>query len=149
MVGSSLSVPFGLVEPFLYYLTLYFGLNFIFLLKRSYGSEMVYKCAWKRSIYIFSHHNHIWCKSVLERDLLYMLCSLDQLNKLIHLYVTKCHLYLMHMPSSRMQRKKGQFTSSKSALDEPGSSSADWNGNSGPEEQETSWGPLYLISSGF
>ncbi|XP_011092456.1 GATA transcription factor 24 [Sesamum indicum] len=36
----------------------------------------------------------------------------------------------------RMQRKKGQFTSSKS--DELGSSSADWNGNSGQEEQETS-----------
>ncbi|KAL0387109.1 UNVERIFIED_CONTAM: GATA transcription factor 24 [Sesamum radiatum] len=35
----------------------------------------------------------------------------------------------------RMQRKKGQFTSSKS--DELGSSSADWNGNSGQEEQET------------
>ncbi|KAL0412657.1 UNVERIFIED_CONTAM: GATA transcription factor 24 [Sesamum radiatum] len=34
----------------------------------------------------------------------------------------------------RMQRKKGQFTSSKS--DELGSSSADWNGNSGQEEQE-------------
>lgn len=38
----------------------------------------------------------------------------------------------------RMQRKKGQFTSSKSMLDEPGSSSADWNGNSVQEEQETS-----------
>ncbi|KAL1564599.1 GATA transcription factor 24 [Salvia divinorum] len=38
----------------------------------------------------------------------------------------------------RMQRKKGQFMSSKSMLDEPGSSSADWNGNCGPEEQETS-----------
>ncbi|KAG6421960.1 hypothetical protein SASPL_118520 [Salvia splendens] len=38
----------------------------------------------------------------------------------------------------RMQRKKGQFMSSKSVLDEPGSSSADWNGNCGPEEQETS-----------
>lgn len=55
----------------------------------------------------------------------------------------------MHMPSYRMQRKKGQFTSSKSALDEPGSSSADWNGNSGVEEQETSWVPLYWMSSGF
>ncbi|XP_057787961.1 GATA transcription factor 24-like isoform X1 [Salvia miltiorrhiza] len=38
--------------------------------------------------------------------------------------------------ASRMQRKKGQFTSSKSMLEEPGSS--EWNGNSGPEEQETS-----------
>ncbi|XP_047975761.1 GATA transcription factor 24-like [Salvia hispanica] len=38
----------------------------------------------------------------------------------------------------RMQRKKGQFTSSKSVLDEPGSCSADWNGNPGPEEPETS-----------
>ncbi|PIN17682.1 hypothetical protein CDL12_09662 [Handroanthus impetiginosus] len=37
----------------------------------------------------------------------------------------------------RMQRKKGQFTSSKSVSDEPSSSSADWNGNSGQEEQET------------
>ncbi|XP_042007990.1 GATA transcription factor 24-like [Salvia splendens] len=38
----------------------------------------------------------------------------------------------------RMQRKKGQFTSSKSVLDEPGSCSADWNGNPGQEEPETS-----------
>ncbi|KAK6156756.1 hypothetical protein DH2020_011004 [Rehmannia glutinosa] len=38
----------------------------------------------------------------------------------------------------RMQRKKGQFTSSKAFGDEPGSSSADWNGSSGQEEQETS-----------
>ncbi|KAL3814371.1 hypothetical protein ACJIZ3_015639 [Penstemon smallii] len=38
----------------------------------------------------------------------------------------------------RMQRKKGQFTSSKSIPDEAGLSSADWNGNSGQEEQETS-----------
>ncbi|KAI3445799.1 hypothetical protein Pfo_002464 [Paulownia fortunei] len=38
----------------------------------------------------------------------------------------------------RMQRKKGQFTSSKSVSEEPGSSSADWNGSSGQEEQETS-----------
>ncbi|CAA0807373.1 GATA transcription factor 24 [Striga hermonthica] len=36
----------------------------------------------------------------------------------------------------RMQRKKGQFTSSKSAGEEMGSS-VDWNGNSGSEEQET------------
>ncbi|CAA0806723.1 GATA transcription factor 24 [Striga hermonthica] len=36
----------------------------------------------------------------------------------------------------RMQRKKGQFTSSKSVGDETGSS-ADWNGTSGSEEQET------------
>ncbi|XP_009609389.1 GATA transcription factor 28-like [Nicotiana tabacum] len=38
----------------------------------------------------------------------------------------------------RMQRKKGQFTSSKSISDEAGSSSADWNEGSGQEEQETS-----------
>ncbi|KAL0357008.1 UNVERIFIED_CONTAM: GATA transcription factor 24 [Sesamum calycinum] len=38
----------------------------------------------------------------------------------------------------RMQRKKGQFTSSKSLPEEPGSSSADWNGSSAQEEQETS-----------
>ncbi|KAI3448225.1 hypothetical protein Pfo_004890 [Paulownia fortunei] len=38
----------------------------------------------------------------------------------------------------RMQRKKGQFTTSKTVSDEPGSSSADWNGNSGQGEQETS-----------
>ncbi|KAL0384397.1 UNVERIFIED_CONTAM: GATA transcription factor 24 [Sesamum radiatum] len=37
----------------------------------------------------------------------------------------------------RMQRKKGQFTSSKSLPEEPGSSSADWNGSSAREEQET------------
>ncbi|KAL6515351.1 hypothetical protein OROHE_018983 [Orobanche hederae] len=37
----------------------------------------------------------------------------------------------------RMQRKKGQFTSAKSAGDELGTLSADWNGNSGQEEQET------------
>ncbi|GER42090.1 GATA transcription factor [Striga asiatica] len=36
----------------------------------------------------------------------------------------------------RMQRKKGQFTSSKSVGEETGSS-ADWNGTSGSEEQET------------
>ncbi|XP_011087962.1 GATA transcription factor 24-like isoform X2 [Sesamum indicum] len=38
----------------------------------------------------------------------------------------------------RMQRKKGQFTSSKSLPEELGSSSADWNGSSAQEEQETS-----------
>ncbi|KAG8368591.1 hypothetical protein BUALT_Bualt15G0061400 [Buddleja alternifolia] len=38
----------------------------------------------------------------------------------------------------RMQRKKGQFTSSKSVSEEPGSSTADWNGSPGQEEQETS-----------
>ncbi|KAK4491187.1 hypothetical protein RD792_001918 [Penstemon davidsonii] len=38
----------------------------------------------------------------------------------------------------RMQRKKGQFTSSKSVPEEPGSSSADWNGSPCQEEQETS-----------
>ncbi|CAA2988334.1 GATA transcription factor 24-like [Olea europaea subsp. europaea] len=37
----------------------------------------------------------------------------------------------------RMQRKKGQFTSSKSLCDEPGPSSADWSGSSGQEGQET------------
>ncbi|KAL6494602.1 GATA transcription factor 24 [Orobanche gracilis] len=37
----------------------------------------------------------------------------------------------------RMQRKKGQFTSAKSAGDELGTLSADWNGNSVQEEQET------------
>ncbi|CAH9116561.1 unnamed protein product [Cuscuta epithymum] len=37
----------------------------------------------------------------------------------------------------RMQRKKGQFTSSKSISDEAGSSSADCNSNSGQEDQET------------
>ncbi|KAL3617326.1 GATA transcription factor 24 [Castilleja foliolosa] len=38
----------------------------------------------------------------------------------------------------RMQRKKGQFTSSKPVGDELGSSSTDWNGTSGgQEEQET------------
>ncbi|PIN18654.1 hypothetical protein CDL12_08675 [Handroanthus impetiginosus] len=37
----------------------------------------------------------------------------------------------------RMQRKKGQFTSSKLVSDEPGSSSADCNGSSAQEEQET------------
>ncbi|GFP86821.1 gata transcription factor 24 [Phtheirospermum japonicum] len=38
----------------------------------------------------------------------------------------------------RMQRKKGQFTSSKSVGDELGSPSTDWNGTSGgQEEQET------------
>ncbi|XP_051137765.1 GATA transcription factor 24-like [Andrographis paniculata] len=38
----------------------------------------------------------------------------------------------------RMQRKKGQFTSSKSTSEEPGSSAAaDGNGSSGQEEQET------------
>ncbi|KAK4401809.1 GATA transcription factor 24 [Sesamum angolense] len=36
-----------------------------------------------------------------------------------------------------MQRKKGQFTSSKALPEEPGSSSADWNGSSAQEEQET------------
>ncbi|XP_059653232.1 GATA transcription factor 24-like [Cornus florida] len=40
----------------------------------------------------------------------------------------------------RMQRKKGQFTSSKAAYDEMGSASADWSGTQGPghDEQETS-----------
>ncbi|KAL0365226.1 UNVERIFIED_CONTAM: hypothetical protein Sangu_0620200 [Sesamum angustifolium] len=42
----------------------------------------------------------------------------------------------MRMQSARMQRKKGQFTSSKSLPEEPGSSSADWNGSSAQEEQE-------------
>jgi hypothetical protein len=37
----------------------------------------------------------------------------------------------------RMQRKKGQFTSSKAVSDEVGSASSDWNGNSGQDEQET------------
>ncbi|XP_022896902.1 GATA transcription factor 24-like isoform X1 [Olea europaea var. sylvestris] len=37
----------------------------------------------------------------------------------------------------RMQRKKGQFTSSKSLCDELGPSSADWSGSSGQEGQET------------
>ncbi|KAL2460379.1 GATA transcription factor 24 [Abeliophyllum distichum] len=37
----------------------------------------------------------------------------------------------------RMQRKKGQFTSSKSLSDEPCPSSADWSGSSGQEGQET------------
>ncbi|XP_073122238.1 GATA transcription factor 24-like isoform X2 [Henckelia pumila] len=39
------------------------------------------------------------------------------------------------LKSSRMQRKKGQFTSSKSVSEEPGSSSADFAG--GQDEQET------------
>ena len=38
----------------------------------------------------------------------------------------------------RMQRKKGQFTSSKSVSEEVGSSSSDYNPMSGQEEQETS-----------
>ncbi|KAM7470596.1 hypothetical protein LguiA_008779 [Lonicera macranthoides] len=38
----------------------------------------------------------------------------------------------------RMQRKKGQFTSSKAVSDEVGSASSDWNGSSGQDEQETS-----------
>ncbi|EYU18404.1 hypothetical protein ABFS82_02G053300 [Erythranthe guttata] len=38
----------------------------------------------------------------------------------------------------RMQRKKGQFTSSKAVSEEPGASSADWTGTSVQEEQETS-----------
>ncbi|KAA8545666.1 hypothetical protein F0562_020883 [Nyssa sinensis] len=40
----------------------------------------------------------------------------------------------------RMQRKKGQFTSSKAVSDEVGSPSSDWNGTqgSGQDEQETS-----------
>ncbi|CAI9765402.1 unnamed protein product [Fraxinus pennsylvanica] len=37
----------------------------------------------------------------------------------------------------RMQRKKGQFTSSKSLSDEPGPSSADWSGSPGLEGHET------------
>uniref|UniRef100_A0A5B7ANI1 Putative GATA transcription factor 24 n=1 Tax=Davidia involucrata TaxID=16924 RepID=A0A5B7ANI1_DAVIN len=39
----------------------------------------------------------------------------------------------------RMQRKKGQFTSSKAISDEVGSASSDWNGSqgSGQDEQET------------
>ncbi|EPS60225.1 hypothetical protein M569_14578, partial [Genlisea aurea] len=37
----------------------------------------------------------------------------------------------------RMQRKKGQFTSAKTVSDEAASSSADGNGSSGQEEQET------------
>ncbi|KAG8364160.1 hypothetical protein BUALT_Bualt19G0098100 [Buddleja alternifolia] len=37
----------------------------------------------------------------------------------------------------RMQRKKGQFTSSKSVSDERGSSEVDCNGSPGQEEQET------------
>ncbi|KAK3000387.1 hypothetical protein RJ639_022342 [Escallonia herrerae] len=38
----------------------------------------------------------------------------------------------------RMQRKKGQFTSSKAMSDEAGSASSDWNASSGQDEQETS-----------
>ncbi|CAA2965151.1 GATA transcription factor 24-like [Olea europaea subsp. europaea] len=37
----------------------------------------------------------------------------------------------------RMQRKKGQFTSSKLLSDEPGPSPADWSGSSGLEGHET------------
>ncbi|KAL8541779.1 hypothetical protein ACS0TY_002872 [Phlomoides rotata] len=48
----------------------------------------------------------------------------------------------------RMQRKKGQFTSSKSVPEEPGSSSADWNGGSGQEEQETSCRHCGISSKG-
>lgn len=52
--------------------------------------------------------------------------------------------FLFHVyQSPRMQRKKGQFTSSKSVLEEPRSSSADWNGSSVQEEQETSWAPRF------
>lgn len=74
---------------------------------------------------------------------------LEEIYSYTPYYISKCHIYLMHMPSSRMQRKKGQFTSSKSVLDEPGSCSADWNGNPGQEEPETSWVPLYYISLWF
>ncbi|KAL0335419.1 UNVERIFIED_CONTAM: GATA transcription factor 24 [Sesamum radiatum] len=42
----------------------------------------------------------------------------------------------MRMQSARMQRKKGQFTSSKSLPEEPGSSSADWNGSSAQESRK-------------
>lgn len=35
----------------------------------------------------------------------------------------------------RMQRKKGQFTSSKATSDEMGSASSDWNGGSGQDEE--------------
>lgn len=45
----------------------------------------------------------------------------------------------------RMQRKKGQFTSSKAVSDEVGSASSDWNGNSGQDEQETSWVSSHFV----
>ncbi|KAI7727972.1 hypothetical protein M8C21_002817, partial [Ambrosia artemisiifolia] len=35
----------------------------------------------------------------------------------------------------RMQRKKGQFTSSKAVSDEAGSATSDWNGGPGPDEE--------------
>ncbi|KAM0015137.1 putative transcription factor C2C2-GATA family [Helianthus debilis subsp. tardiflorus] len=38
----------------------------------------------------------------------------------------------------RMQRKKGQFTSSKAVSDEAGSATSDWNGGPGQDE-ETIW----------
>ncbi|KAM0010723.1 putative transcription factor C2C2-GATA family [Helianthus debilis subsp. tardiflorus] len=48
----------------------------------------------------------------------------------------------------RMQRKKGQFTSSKAVSDEAGSATSDWNGGPGQDEEtmsiETLWNQLNL-----
>lgn len=46
-----------------------------------------------------------------------------------------------------MQRKKGQFTSSKAISEDSGSASLEWNAGSGQEEQETSLVFLILFFS--
>lgn len=49
----------------------------------------------------------------------------------------------------RMQRKKGQFTSSKAISEDSGSGSLEWNAGSGQEEQETSWVSISLLNVFF
>lgn len=57
-----------------------------------------------------------------------------------------CHVLICSPYPVRMQRKKGQFTSSKSISDDVGSSSSDYNPMAGQEEQETMWASIYHIS---
>lgn len=43
--------------------------------------------------------------------------------------------FFEHIYNSRMQRKKGQFTSSKAINDEAGAGASDWNGGNGQDEE--------------
>lgn len=57
---------------------------------------------------------------------------------LINLFISNLILFHLYtVKPVRMQRKKGQFTSSKLLSDEPGPSPADWSGSSGLEGHET------------